>query len=505
MIENTHDLVALLMQRCKFDMKQKAILIVDDVELNRAILCELFRNRYKVLEAEDGLEALRIIREKKDDLAIVLLDIVMPVMDGFGVLEAMKAEHIIDRLPVILITVESSETVVLRGYELGVSDVINKPFSPSVVYRRVENVIELYRYHFRLERIVTQQKSALDRQARKLDRISVSGRLQSGSAGSEEALEYAQEENHISRRVLWLLELEREKYRLLSEMSGDIVFNYDRAEDSIEFTENFRKTFEGETKRRSFRSCLQNSEKIPPEDRELLIRKLDACTPENTSYSVQIRIRTARGREEWFEIFIQALWNKESGACAGYIGKIINIDDMKAEADRWREEAYRDPLTSLYNRKGVEELSPGLLEPDPKGDCKTVLFFVDIDNFKQLNDCVGHLYGDEILKYVGREMQRHFRNTDIVGRIGGDEFIVLMRSSLSPEGIRLKANELCNIFRDAPRHELLSQPISGSVGIACSPKDGDGFRDLLHKADLALYQAKNEGKNRYAFYEDALP
>lgn len=480
-------------------MKQREILIVDDIELNRAILCELFRESYEILEAEDGLSALRIIRERQDSLAVVLLDILMPVLDGFGVLEGMRAEGLMERLPVIMITAENSENVALRGYELGVADIINKPFSPSVVHRRVENVISLYQYRFQLERIVDQQNATLARLS--------NARPHQPSAGDSHRMppeNLPAKSPSISKRVLWLLELEREKYRLLSEMSGDIVFSYDLQEDVIDFTENYQKVFGGETKYRQFSSYFDASEKIPAKDKEALRRKVSEKNPQESNNSVRVRIETISGHLEWFEIYLNALWNKETGQCAGYIGKIININAMKAEAEHWREEAYRDPLTALYNRKAVEELSSQLLPQQPDGGRQAVLFFVDIDNFKQLNDQLGHLYGDEVLRYVGREMHRQFRTSDIVGRIGGDEFVVLMNSIFSREDIMRKADELCTIFREAPCPAKLAQPISGSIGIACSPGDGKDYQDLLHKADIALYYAKSQGKNRYAFYTDQL-
>lgn len=487
-------------------LQQKAILIVDDVELNRAILCELFQKDYEILEAEDGLEALRLIRTHQSELAMVLLDIIMPVLDGFGVLEAMRAEHLIDQIPVILITAENSEDTALRGYGLGVSDVINKPFSPSVVRHRAENIIELYRYRFRLERIVSRQKVTLDRQAQKLERMNGAACLkQTPTSGSAHQIPHPTltplEEASVSKRVLWLLELEREKYRLLSEMSGDIVFNYDLQSDVIEFTENYQKIFGCDTKCHQFLQNLQQSGWIGQEEHALLQRTLKSLTPRNPKANIRLRLKTAGGGQEWFDIYVNALWDRETGLCAGYLGKIININDMKAEADHWREEAYRDPLTLLYNRKAVEELSRKLLDI-PGGDPQqVVLFFVDIDNFKQLNDQIGHLYGDEILRYVGREMRCRFRSSDIVGRIGGDEFVILIKSRFSTEDICHKAEELCNIFRNAPCHKRLKQPISGSVGIACCPHDGKDFLDLLHKADMALYDAKNQGKNCYAFYD----
>ena len=124
-------------------MKRKTLLIVDDIELNRAILYELFHNKYTILEAENGKEALQLIEAHADELSVVLLDVVMPVMDGIEMLRHFNSQWL-NIIPVILITAENNESTALAGYNLGVADIINKPFNPEIVSRRVENVIELF-------------------------------------------------------------------------------------------------------------------------------------------------------------------------------------------------------------------------------------------------------------------------------------------------------------------------------------------------------------------------
>ena len=124
-------------------MEKRKILVVDDVELNRAILAELFHDAYEVLEAENGLQALELLEEHHEDVLVVLLDVIMPVMDGFEMLRNMALRQWRERIPVVLITSENSDDALLRGYELGVSDIINKPFNPNIVKRRVANTVEL--------------------------------------------------------------------------------------------------------------------------------------------------------------------------------------------------------------------------------------------------------------------------------------------------------------------------------------------------------------------------
>lgn len=144
------------------------ILVVDDIELNRAMLCELFRGRYTLVEAANGREALESVERYGTDIAVILLDVVMPVINGLQVLEAMRQRGWTGMLPVILITAESSDETFLQGYSLGVSDIINKPFNPDIVRRRVENIIELYDHKRRLEDMIQDQLTVLDRQAQKL-------------------------------------------------------------------------------------------------------------------------------------------------------------------------------------------------------------------------------------------------------------------------------------------------------------------------------------------------
>ena len=110
-------------------MKRKTLLIVDDIELNRAILYELFHNKYTILEAENGKEALQLIEAHADELSVVLLDVVMPVMDGIEMLRHFNSQWL-NIIPVILITAENNESTALAGYNLGVADIINKPFNP---------------------------------------------------------------------------------------------------------------------------------------------------------------------------------------------------------------------------------------------------------------------------------------------------------------------------------------------------------------------------------------
>jgi putative two-component system response regulator len=144
------------------------MLIVDDMAVNRLILRNLFEDIYDIIEAENGREAINLINYHQSDISIVLLDIVMPIMDGFDVLAEMNRTGIIRTVPVVIITGENDEEHRIKGYGLGVSDLVTKPFNPEIIKRRVDNTVNLYRYKYNLEQELAAQRAMLEEQAEQL-------------------------------------------------------------------------------------------------------------------------------------------------------------------------------------------------------------------------------------------------------------------------------------------------------------------------------------------------
>lgn len=141
--------------------ENKTILIVDDIDVNRAILYEMFHSQYKIAEAENGLEAIAYVEEHAAELVVILLDLIMPVSDGFEVLEYLAAHNYMPKIPVILITSDATKGSEALGYSYGVSDIIYKPFISRVVMRRVINIIELYRHKNHVEQILSERTKQL--------------------------------------------------------------------------------------------------------------------------------------------------------------------------------------------------------------------------------------------------------------------------------------------------------------------------------------------------------
>ena len=136
---------------------KQQILIVDDSEMNREILTEMLQDDFRILEAENGEEALKMLKQYDTGISLMLLDIVMPVMNGFEVLAAMAREHWMDDIPVIMISIEGSEEYIRRAYEMGIADYIRRPFDAKIVYQRVFNTIKLYAKQRRLISLVADQ------------------------------------------------------------------------------------------------------------------------------------------------------------------------------------------------------------------------------------------------------------------------------------------------------------------------------------------------------------
>lgn len=146
-----------LVKNCRGNDDRPQILIVDDAPVNRELLADILGDRYRILQASEGEECINMLRRYENDIALVLIDMIMPKKDGFEVLVYMNRNHWIEDIPVIMISTDNSDDNVSRAYSLGVSDYISSPFDAKVVYNRVFNIIKLYSKQRRLVQLVTEQ------------------------------------------------------------------------------------------------------------------------------------------------------------------------------------------------------------------------------------------------------------------------------------------------------------------------------------------------------------
>ncbi len=201
-------------------------------------------------------------------------------------------------------------------------------------------------------------------------------------------------------------------------------------------------------------------------------------------------------------VSISAVRN-EGNVIEKYISVSTDITEFKQAEDRIRYLAYYDPLTDLPNRTLLRDRTEQVLHNASRERRQAALLFLDLDNFKNINDSLGHLSGDELLQEVAKRIQSELRQSDTVGRLGGDEFLILLADVNVGAAMHVARNLLNGISRPftAQGHTLT---VSASIGIALFPRDGNTFEELHKNADIAMYKAKELGRNRYHFFTQEL-
>ncbi len=212
---------------------------------------------------------------------------------------------------------------------------------------------------------------------------------------------------------------------------------------------------------------------------------------------IDIRFKKSNGLYNYFRFVYEAIFDT-AGKPMHIIGKGLDVN----ENILLEEKSKIDLLTGCYNKISGELAIDEVLS-DKRGS-KYALFIIDIDNFKSINDNLGHFWGDKVLKDISRELKGIFRNDDIVVRIGGDEFVVFLKDENNIDLLSRKAKQILAAFSKTYSDEYKKFNISGSVGIAPSPSAGVTYTDLYKAADKALYQAKIQGKNQFVLYSDSL-
>lgn len=183
------------------------------------------------------------------------------------------------------------------------------------------------------------------------------------------------------------------------------------------------------------------------------------------------------------------------------IGSLVDVTDEKQNAIFLQRQVGKDPLTKVYNRLAAVEQIDKIIKNHRDYTCAFLI--LDLDNFKAVNDSLGHLTGDKALVDVANIIQQHVRSRDIVCRLGGDEFVVFL-ADIPENVIRRNVEALLRKLQLTYELDGKEESISASVGIAVVPKDGCEFKVLYEKADKALYHIKKNGKNGYAFYEEEM-
>ncbi len=242
---------------------------------------------------------------------------------------------------------------------------------------------------------------------------------------------------------------------------------------------------------------------------------LDIIMPEISGFDAIAKLKSSEEYSKIPVIFITGLDDPSSEEKGFQLGAIDYITKpFKHNVVRARVQSYiqlydfiqqteklsqYDGLTGLYNKKTTEHRIRKQLSSQPQLECGA-LMIIDVDNFKSINDTFGHLYGDAVLTQLGSSLRSIFQKSDILGRIGGDEFFVFLRNYQSIEIIEKRASEVCSKFSQSYSQKGKTIDISASIGIATTDFSFE-FESLYEYADMALYGTKSRGKNGFTFYD----
>jgi len=430
--------------------RRARVLVADDDPTMRLLVGEaLEAEGIDVEEAADGAEAIRLFRAHACDL--VLLDVRMPGSDGFAVCEEIrKAPRGVD-VPIVIMTGLDDLDSIRRAYEAGATDFITKPIPWLVLSHRVRYLLRASAGAIELRR-------------------------------SRERLANAQ---RLARMGSWHLDLESGELEVSSEMRA--IF-----------------ALEGPTTTR----LPEFLARVHPDDRAAVEAAALRCRDEGAPIHIDHRIVVPDGGERVLQTQAQLLYDSE-GRARGIEGTALDVTDRRRVEEQIRWLAYHDSLTGLGNRMLFRERIELAIAQARRSQLPFGVVFLDLDHFKRINDTFGHGEGDRLLQGVADRLVRSVRETDLVvrpegppaiSRLGGDEFTVLATGVADARDLAKVARRLLEVLQRPfflAGHEVV---ITGSLGIAAFPADGDDAETLLRNADAAMYHAKQEGRNNFQFY-----
>lgn len=283
------------------------------------------------------------------------------------------------------------------------------------------------------------------------------------------------------------IEREHLQFVALSEMSDELTYQYDFKRDTLKGSKRFSEHFGRAPLINEFASgASENSCPTLDNLKNLLINpELTVDAPHKVS---EVILPDKDGIRRWFKLSQTTLFDNDNAPYAT-LGRIINIEKDVRERERLLTLAQTDALTQICNRRGFETFSKPILA-DRRNRCALIL--VDVDNFKEVNDTIGHQAGDELLVCLAKRLTGFFRENDIVARYGGDEFIILMQNIGDAANIIFKVEML----KDSLNCHVGDTVVTASIGASLSKPDED-MGALFKRTDKALYAAKELGPNHF--------
>ncbi len=448
------------------------ILVIDDTASNRKLFKHKLEQKYYQVElAASGHEALKIL--EKETIDLIILDVMMPIMDGFEVCKKIRSNPKTSLTPIIMATALRDSENRIKGLKCGADDFLCKPIDDTSLFARIRSLLRL--------KMIMDEWILRDNAAKK---FSLEGRQEPPMADvkSGNASIYIFENNQADEKLLQEI-LRSEK---------NIVSRLNSSEELIET--------------------------VKTQDIDILIISLEVTDIDALKLCSKLR---SDNHSRYLPILITAeQTNSERLALAldlgvnDYIIKPIEPSEVIARArtlikrKRFQEKlkenyetslslALTDSLTGIYNRRYLLNHLEHKIEAALTTDKPLSVMVLDIDHFKKINDTYGHDAGDQVLIELTQRIEKNIRNIDIVARLGGEEFVIVV-PDLNPEQALDMANRLRRVIAEEVftfTKKDLQISVTVSIGVATTCKATQSQDQLLKHADLALYEAKENGRN----------
>lgn len=304
------------------------------------------------------------------------------------------------------------------------------------------------------------------------------------------------------KKMQEMLLLEGERYRIAAELSQDVLFEYHIQKDEMIHTDKIRNFYALDPVISNFIATYESRrDQIHPDDWGIYLEFCKELPEGKSIINAELRVKNRLGEFIWCQLKGKTIYDDHKKPIR-VIGKIVNIDTQKRELEALQFKATRDPLTGVYNKEVTIKKIDKYIIGNKSG--MHMLMFIDFDNFKSINDHYGHLIGDKVLVYIIGRIKEIFSEGEIVGRIGGDEFVVFAGNiSNSNEAVEITAR-LQKELDTSYVNEGTAIPVSASIGVALYPEAGLHYEQLMDRADQALYKVKNQGKNNYMLYSPSI-
>lgn len=296
-----------------------------------------------------------------------------------------------------------------------------------------------------------------------------------------------------------LLYLSDERHRLYEDLSDGISFEGDLKTDSIHYNRNFEKVFGHMPGMLKLSDFTKPSIMVHDDDMEQFLRFGRSMTSGTQRDMGEFRLLNNNGEYLWYRVKFMTVFDKSNDPVK-VIGQFTDINSETTELLEIKDKAVSDSLTKLNNRMHIKEIVTKYIEGDGH-DLMHAFLIIDIDDFKKINDTLGHFQGDNTLTTFADMLKRVFPTCTYISRTGGDEFAAFMKNIPSQEYAVRKAQEIVESTRAMNFDQYGILKFSCSVGIAIYPTDSNNFDDLFKKSDIALYVAKMQGKNRCSLYD----